>query len=471
MGNRLHVSGGLMKIRKLYLKIFFAFLAVLIAAELVVFSFILSHKLPPPLIRNIVQRATLTSQLITREIEGPPSSLDTTREKLNSLITLVAKSFRGKVWITNANGTVVATTVRGKLPEFKDELQPVPLPPRDTVKLFVIQEHRSRSIYLESPIRLSDGTELTVHVLKDRHRRKEEEWFLHGLLLLTVLSAVIIIPVTRMITRPILKLSETADRLGQGDFSQRVPEKGHDEVSVLAKKFNRMADRLEKMVMTGKELTAHLSHELRTPLARMRISLQMIMERKEAGKETDDTKLLNKIKNEIENMDTLIGRILDLSKLDMQEPPPRSDRVDMGEFLHSLIDKFGPMIEQRAISLRTSISDVPEYLCHDHAINVLMENVLGNAIKYTDNNGSITVALFDESNALHIRICNTHPPMAEKDLTDMFIPFHRLDKGKEAGTGLGLAAAQKIVRIHEGTIAASYESDQVCIKIVLPLNE
>ncbi len=457
-----------MKISKLYLKIFLSFLTVLIVAEVVLFGIFLSGRLPEPLIRNVVEKAVMTRALITREIGDAQFSPQTLRERLAPLVNLLGKGFGTKIWLMDAAGFVVVKNFEGKALPPTDDLNPIEQKISESVRLFTLKDRNHRSIFMKFSLRLHDGTQLTCHMFLHKRPHKEEEWFLKGLMLLTLLGALLIIPVSRTITRPILRLSEAADRLGQGDFSQRAPEKGGDEVAVLARKFNTMAQNLEKMVMSGKELTANLSHELRSPLARMRVSLQLLLEQTGEEHAAFRTMLLSKMQGEIENMDTLIGNILALSKLDMREPPPRNDKLDVSARIQSLLDSYGPMLAKQHLSLATDLHSTPPLLCHAHSISILLDNVLNNAIKYTADGGTISVRLQAGEDMLQIKICNPHPPLVEKDLSDMFQPFHRLDKGKMAGTGLGLATAKKIVTLHEGSIHAAYESGNVCIFIKLP---
>nr|WP_231117048.1 HAMP domain-containing sensor histidine kinase [Pseudodesulfovibrio alkaliphilus] len=315
---------------------------------------------------------------------------------------------------------------------------------------------------------------MTAHILHAKHPPREQEWFLKGLVLLTCLSAVFIIPVSRRITRPILKLAETVERLGQGDFSRRVDEKGHDEVAVLARKFNRMAGSLEKMVSSGKELTAHLSHELRSPLARLRISLQMLLERNEQGRTDGNATLLAGMRDEIEHMDNLIGKMLALSKLDMREPPPRTDSVDLAGLIAELIDNYGPMAASRNLRLSADLAAVPPLACQGMYIRSLVDNVLGNAIKYAGQGGKVAVSLRQEARALVMRVANSHPPLTEEELSAMFIPFHRLNRSEESGTGLGLATAQRIAALHEGCIEAingTLPDGESCLIVTVTLSQ
>ncbi len=457
-----------MKINKFYLKIFLAFVAVLITAEAVVFGVIFSGNIHPPFFFDSIERATVVNRLVEREMNGITVTRGTLREKLNPLLKLLVKGSSGQIWLTDDLGEMVGASFDGPPPDIAEDLVPVNLKAPDGIRFFEVHAKNYKSVYLESDVRLKDDILLNVHFLQGKHPRRAEWWFFKGLLFLTALGALFLFPVSRRITKPILQLTETVERLGQGDFSQRVPEKGHDEIAILARKFNRMAGRLEKMVMTGKELTAHLSHELRSPLARMRISVQMLMEQNEADEGASGGKFLVRIEKEIENMDVLIGKILDLSKMDMLPPPPKKEILDIADLLRSLLDKYTPMIQQRDILLTTDIVTVPKIPGHEYALSVLLDNVLSNAIKYVDNNGCIRVNLAAKEDIV-ITVFNTHLPLAEEDLSAMFTPFHRLDSGKVRGSGLGLASARKIATLHQGTIKALNEEDGICIIITLPL--
>lgn len=456
-----------MRFNKLYFKIFLAFFVTIISAEAVVYGIILKAGPPPPFIRNAVKDATLTGRLIQRDLRDALPPAAEAERTLKPLMRLLAKRHT-KIWLTDEKGYLIATSFDGMPPEIDGELTPIQLQPDEKGKMFTLDGGSLEGIYLKTPIRLTDGTALEVHTFMTRRPFKEEVWFLKGLLLLTILSALFLFPVARGIIRPIRRLSEAADRLGQGDFSQQVAVKGGDEVAELANKFNKMAKRLARMVISGRELTAHLSHELRTPLARMRISVQMAME--QSGDDSKVNRHLGKIGDEIDNMDTIIGQILDLSKLDLREPPPRTDSVDPSRRLDELLQTYGPMIEQKELRIEKRFAPTPELLCYSHGLDVLLNNVLSNAMKYTEPGGTIAVSTRADDSHIVLEICNTHPPLNEKDLEDMFIPFNRLYRTNEVGTGLGLASARRIAEIYDGSIRAGYSEDKVCFLITLPFN-
>ncbi len=387
-------------------------------------------------------------------------------KNITPLIRGLAKGNSAEIWVTDLKDRILAKSFYKFPPDLEGEQNEVYLNESSGIRLYTISNGNAHLLYITAEMRKQGGKPLLLHMYLSLHPHREEEWLLHGLLLMTLLSALFLIPVSRTITRPLHQLSEAADRLSEGDFSRRAPAKGKDEVAMLARKFNSMAASLEQMILSGRELTDNLSHELRSPLARMRIALQMAMEKGEQGQ--DNSKYLDKIQCTIESMDVLIGHILELSKLNLREPPPRTDTVNINALLLSLLDTYSPVVEQKRLRVTKEFSDSPRLHCHAPYVSIILENVLGNAMKYTAGCGAIALKLWADEE-LHIEVRNEHPPLSEKDLCDMFIPFHRLDKGKEAGTGLGLATASKNAALHDGNINAAYDSGRVCLQIDLPL--
>jgi len=122
-----------------------------------------------------------------------------------------------------------------------------------------------------------------------------------------------------------------------------------------------MADKLEKMVRAGKELTANISHELRSPLARIRIAEELLREKLPKGDPSYWEGHLNDIREDIEEMDHLIGRILDLSKLDLHERPLKLEVFDPTELMSDLLERFRSIINQKDLQLTRDMSYDPPF--------------------------------------------------------------------------------------------------------------
>jgi two-component system sensor histidine kinase CpxA len=142
-----------------------------------------------------------------------------------------------------------------------------------------------------------------------------------GLLIIGLMAALLIIPVSRIITNRLEQLRQSALFIAEGNLTHRVAIRGRDEIGDLAQAFNRMADKMEVMIRSGKELTANISHELRTPLTRIRIAEEMLREKWESAVKDQEGRYLDAIREDILELDRLIGRILELSKMEIQDSP------------------------------------------------------------------------------------------------------------------------------------------------------
>jgi two-component system sensor histidine kinase CpxA len=285
-----------------------------------------------------------------------------------------------------------------------------------------------------------------------------------------VVIAILVMPVSRFISKPINQLRNSANRIAEGDLSHRATVKRRDEIGELAHAFNYMADRLEKMIRGSKELTAYISHELRTPLTRIRIAEEMLREKLGQQNYKDLDRYLNDIQEDIEELDELIGRILMLSKLDIKEKPLRLQPTSPADLLKALLNRLMPAVDQKGLYLTTDFSFDPTLLGDQDALQTAFSNVLENAVKYSPSGGRVNVETKSAEGAMEITVTNTADKIPEKDLEKIFEPFHRLGTKGEAGFGLGLAIVRKIIEAHGGTTEAHSTEEGFRIRIRLPQN-
>ncbi|MCU0597114.1 MAG: HAMP domain-containing histidine kinase, partial [Desulfobacterota bacterium] len=154
-----------------------------------------------------------------------------------------------------------------------------------------------------------------------------------------------------------------------------------------------MADRLEKMIRGGRELTAHISHELRTPLARIRIAEEMLREKLEQQNNKDLNRYLNEIREDVEELDALIGRILMLSKLDLKEKPLSFQPVNPVDLMEGILSRMTPTLEQKNLHLATNFSFEPPLWGDADALQTTFSNLVENAIKYSPTGGRVSVEM------------------------------------------------------------------------------
>jgi two-component system sensor histidine kinase CpxA len=456
-----------MKVSRLYLKILVAFILVQAVAIAAIGGLLKMGHMRPPFARHALDRSEALQQIIGMEIDGADRLTPELRARLDRLLDVYANAFNGEAWITNERGETVARSFTAAPLTGEEELS-LKLTTAKGDHIYFVRKGDQGAIYGYGPLKTPMGT-LTVHLLNAWITHNEEVWFMEGLALMATVAALLLIPVSRRITRPMVQMTESAQQLARGDFTPRVEARRKDEMGTLARTFNHMASSLEKMVRGGRELTANLSHELRSPLARIRISQQIVRERLEAGRTDGVEKHVRRMEEEIDHMDSLIDQIIRLSKFDLQEPPPRDDEVDMNEMLEAAVDRAGTLIGERDVRLIPQLDPVPPYRCRRQDMRIVLDNVLSNAVKYSPDNGPVDIHCAFDGEALAIRVTNAYQPLSEPELEAVFSPFRRLGYDKVEGNGLGLAFARKIVEDHDGTIRADSVAEGFRITIRLPL--
>ncbi|QGY39562.1 HAMP domain-containing protein [Pseudodesulfovibrio cashew] len=461
-----------MKISQLYFKILAAFVVVQVLAVLAIVLLVRIGKIQPPPTRHAEERTDELREILREELAGRRQLGPALERRLDDVLGIYVRAFEGYAWVTDDHGRTVAKSFPGNPPLSGTEEIKFS---RDTPaggKLYLLERGpnaEEKNMYGVTLVPFH-GAVLTVHVLHQWGKHREEVWFFKGLLLMGTLSALMLIPISRRISRPINQLTDSAEHLARGDFSPRVDTNRQDEVGRLARTFNHMAENLEKMIRGGRELTANLSHELRSPLARIRISQQIIRDRLDSGRTDGVAKHVAKMEAEIDHMDGLIDKILRLSKFDLQDPGPREDAIDLNDFIEEAVQRQQPLMERKAMTVRRVASSLPAYRCRAEDIRMVLDNVLANAVKYGPENGEITVESLAGEEALTVAVSNPYPPLTAQELEALFTPFKRLGYDDVEGNGLGLAFARRIVEDHGGTMSASSTNGTFRMTLLLPLD-
>ncbi len=277
------------------------------------------------------------------------------------------------------------------------------------------------------------------------------------------------------LARPVRCLSEATRRLSEGELSARVGRTmgpRRDEIADLGRDFDHMAERLQSLILTQKQLINDVSHELRSPLARIQVALGLA--RKRIDKDTE--KDLDRIEQEANRLDDLVGKILTLARLDVLEPDVLEDYVDMSELLKTIVEaaEFEARDSNRHVHL---ISETTCLLkANVELLHRALENIIRNAVYYTEVDTIVEVYIqhsTEQKSWIEIFVCDHGTGVPEEKLSQLFEPFVRLSEARErssGGYGLGLAIAERAIRLHGGHISASNRDDGgLCVYIQLPL--
>src|SRR3954464_12265891 len=298
-----------------------------------------------------------------------------------------------------------------------------------------------------------------------------------GLMIGVLSSGLICYLLAWFLTKPIVRLRTAARQIAAGDLTARagpLASMRRDEVAGLMRDFDAMAERLELLLKAQSRLLNDISHELRSPLARLNVALGLARQR--AGTESAD--MLDRIELEASRLNELIGRILTLARLEDGEQLVPQTPVPLDELVSSVTEDAEFEAQARRCHVHTSIAE-GDWKVRGNAslLHSAVENVVRNAIRYTQEGTSVEVSLTAEKSAgtqeAVLRVSDAGPGVPSDSLGKLFEPFYRLDdaRGRQTGgVGLGLAITERAVRFHGGKVAAyNRDGNGLMVEIRLPL--
>lgn len=264
-------------------------------------------------------------------------------------------------------------------------------------------------------------------------------------------------------TRPVTRLREAARQLAQGNLSARVPEPRkpnrifkEDEFDALVHGFNHMAERLESLVNAQKLLLRDVSHELRSPLARLSVALELSREDADSTMSTH----LDRIERETGRLNQLIGQLLTLSSMEAAESVGKLERVSLKQLLEEMTPDAMYEAQQRdaEVDLHAECDCVVEG--RRELLYRAIENVVRNAVRYTEAGTKVEIRLRQDAqhHVAVVEVSDRGPGIPEAELASIFRPFYRVDAARSpqtGGFGVGLAIAERAVKLHNGQIRAS----------------
>jgi signal transduction histidine kinase len=304
--------------------------------------------------------------------------------------------------------------------------------------------------------------------------RRSTEEFIVRLGLAILISGFVCFWLARYLTGPLVRLRTATHQLASGNLRARAVEtKRADEIAELVHDFNRMAERLEVLLNSQRQLISDISHELRSPLARLNVALGLARQR--AGE--DSTKALDRIELEADRLNEMIGKLLTLARLESGEPPAARSAVQILDLLQEVVADADFEARSRDCGVKLVQAEGCTTLGNPELLRSAFENVVRNGVRYTAAASEVEIQLqcqtqnSGESVAV-ISVRDHGPGVPDQEIANLFRPFYRLDAARErqtGGTGLGLAIAERAVRLHQGSITAhNAQGGGLLVEIRLP---
>lgn len=255
---------------------------------------------------------------------------------------------------------------------------------------------------------------------------------------------------------PLEKISQKTNQITQENLNERIPETGvNDEIGQLSRSINNLLGRLEQALQREKQFTSDASHELRTPLAVLRGTLEVLI-RKPRTTEEYEQKVKTAL-GTIDRMSAMLDQLLALARVENGKNLVKEE-LELITFLEELADEISA--EQSHQIKFQSLVSVPIYVrTNEKSLEMILQNLLENACKYTGNTGEVLLRVGKDSKVF-IEVVDTGTGIPSEHLEQIFDPFFRVQEALDRGipgTGLGLAIVKKLTQESSIQLAVSSE--------------
>ena len=370
-----------------------------------------------------------------------------------------ANAFSGDYLLTDADGTILVSPVQGEIGERLPEAalaRSVPLEGSGGIVGYLLPEGGILEFPedFEKPLidRVISATQLAALISG-------------GIaILLSLLLA-------SLILKPVRGLTEAANKMADGDLSQRVHLTGGGEMAALGETFNQMAESLQKAEARRIGMTADIAHELRNPLAIQRAHLEALID----GVYPLNQKNLALIAEQNHRLTQLVEELRTLAMADAGALTLTMRQIDLSAICRETLTRFEPQAKAKAISLSADCErDAFTVEGDPERVRQIHDNLMQNALRYTPEGGMIELSLYREANQAVFKVYNSGSQVSEEALSHLFERFYRGEKARDrasGGTGLGLAIARKLAEAHGGSLIGENDPQGgVAFKFRLPLN-
>lgn len=297
-----------------------------------------------------------------------------------------------------------------------------------------------------------------------------EHRFFLWMLLVILITAVVAYFISRSLTRPIKRMSLAAREFAHGEYTTRVPVTTQDEIGELTVAFNNMADAVEKSEELRRSFVANVSHELRSPMTSIGGFVDGILDGTIPPEE--EKHYLQIISSEVRRLSRLISRMLDITRLQSEDPTESGARFDLCEVVRRVIIAFGTRLDEKQLALDVNFAeDAMFMLGNEDAMYQVVYNLMDNAVKFSEPEHIIELRLFERGKEICFSIANFGKTIPAEELPYVFDRFHKTDRSRandKAGLGLGLYIVKTTINQHNGDVGVTSDAEKTRFWFCIP---
>lgn len=258
---------------------------------------------------------------------------------------------------------------------------------------------------------------------------------------------------SKILTRPLIRMKEATEKLSKGEFDVILPYIGKDELGELSGSIQKLSDDLERLKTDRNEFLATVAHELSTPLTYL-IGYSKIAMRKEVGQKEREH-YLSIIAEESDRMKELVKNLLDLAKMDENTFTVSKDYFWAKPFFENIIKLVGPSFELKNQKLHFVCNENFQVYADSLRLEQIVLNLLDNSLKYSKENSIVTLEVQEIDNKTVISVADQGIGIPSEEIKFIFEKLYRVEKSRSrsfGGSGIGLSVVKELVEAHGGSI-------------------
>jgi signal transduction histidine kinase len=469
---------------------FIGAISLLTLLSVLILNFFVGIKLKDYFEQQTSERLRSNARLVSSLLEQPLIEKDF--EGIREKIPAIASTLSERITIIDSGGTVVAESERntGQLDNHFMRLEVTRARESGIGESNRMSDTLGKSMKYVAVAVMSDGTPqgyvrlaLPIEDIEDQVQVIYRT-VLTGGLVAVVLVLIIGAFITRSIITPITEMTEVAEAISKGDFSKRLKVKSSDELGVLARSLNLMADELRQTISnlksmdkTRTDFVANVSHELKTPLT----SIRGFIETLEDGALEDKAnarRFLSIIKKHTNALTNITNDLLKLTELESAETRLEMNPFDMKDLVGEVVSGFSYAAKQKGQTIRVEFrgGDEEGFLLYADRprIEQVLVNLIDNAIKYSPEGSRIKIISERLKYNVKVSVEDNGTGIPDEHTHRVFERFYRVDKARSravGGTGLGLAIVKHTVLLHRGEVYITSNLGMgTTVTFTLPIN-
>jgi two-component system sensor histidine kinase GlrK len=267
-------------------------------------------------------------------------------------------------------------------------------------------------------------------------------------------TLILIVLFLLVVGRPMRQVDRAIRELGEGDFSRPITVSGPADIETLGRQLEWLRYRLQESADEKNKFLRHMSHELKTPLANIREGAELLLDGSVGELDIQQQEVAGILRDNSVKLQKLIENLLTFSAWQTQTASLDLSQFELKPMVFSILSQHRLVLSNRKIKLQLNVSPITVF-ADEGKLKLVLDNLMSNAIKFTPNGGTITIAAGMDGNDLVIDLSDTGPGVHPEDANRIFEAFYqgrRTQGGPVGGTGIGLSVVAECVQAHGGTV-------------------